>query len=76
LTLLEDGQCRGVDILGTFTRVPGYSLYVSSVKIRVLVVTSKYDEVVETVICVEISVPPPEFCCSDSMEENWFGKTQ
>jgi hypothetical protein len=60
--------------------VPGYSAYSSSVK-RVLVVTSKYYEVIEAVICVEISVPPPEFCSSDSRDErnthwSFYGLTE
>jgi hypothetical protein len=48
--------------------VPGYSAYRSLVK-RVLVVTSKWYEVIEAVICDEISIPPPEFCSSDSRDK-------
>jgi hypothetical protein len=44
--------------------MPGYSVYM--VVKRVSVVTSKQYEVIEAVICDEISMPPPEFCSSDS----------
>jgi hypothetical protein len=59
--------------------VPGYSAYRSPVK-RVLVVTSKLYEVIEAVICDEISVPPPEFCSFDSRDKrnthwSFYGST-
>jgi hypothetical protein len=60
--------------------VTGYSAYRSLVK-RALVVTSKLYEVIEAVICVEISIPPPEFCSSDSRDKrnthwSFYGLTE
>jgi hypothetical protein len=58
--------------------VPGNSAY--PVVKRVFVVISKSYEVIEAVICDEISVPPPEFCSSDSRNKrntqwSFYGST-